>query len=172
MNVATVSVHFNTTSWLFGYGQSWNWSGLSPNSAAVFRLLAMGTVDTWAINPCTFIEACKKMNHSIIDLETFKNMVTGLTADVAKQLIENGAQMYYHKLAAEELCYIPCGWFVVERAVADCAVMYGMRKSVFFDTPSAKLSYQSAKFLLDGSGQSTGKMDELLKVFSSQPMTK
>jgi hypothetical protein len=171
MNIAPVSVHFNSTSWLFGYGQSWNCSALSPNSAAVFRFLAMGAVETWAINPTTFIEACKQLNNKVCDLEAFKNTVTGLTTDVVKQLMSKGAEIYYHKLEHEQLIYIPCGWFVVERAT-DCMVMYGARKSVFFDTVSAKLSYQSAKLLLDGSGQSTGKMDALLNIFTSKPESK
>ncbi len=129
----------------------------------------MGAVETWAVNTCTFIEACKKMNNRVVDLETFKNTVNGLTADVAKEMIGHGAQIYYHKLAHEQLIYIPSGWFVIERATADCSVMYGVRKSVFFDTPAARSSYQSA---MDGSGQSTGKMDELLKVFTAQPVAK
>ena len=47
-------------------------------------------------------------------------------------------------------------------------LVYGIRKSYFWDTDEGVKNYSMAKKILSGSGQSTAKMDTLVAFFKSK----
>ena len=49
-------------------------------------------------------------------------------------LVRNGLEVVHKKTAKETVYYIPCGWLVLEKASVDSSVVYGARKSYFWDT--------------------------------------
>ena len=66
--------------------------------------------------------------------------------------------MAHKKMTKDTLYYIPCGWLVLEKASVDSSVVYGVRKSFFWDTMAAKQAYAHAKELSEPSPTLSAKV--------------
>ena len=49
--------------------------------------------------------------------------------------------------------YLPSGWYTVEKS-GDATMIYGVRKSFFFQTQDAFENYEAAKAMLENAGKS------------------
>ena len=75
------------------------------------------------------------------------------------------------KMAEETLCYTPRGWLVLEKASVDSSVVYGVRKSYFWDTMAAKQAYARAKELSEPSPQQSAKNADCFRLVFRMGMT-
>ena len=57
---------------------------------------------------------------------------------------------------------------LIQKVCDGNTLVYGIRKSYFWDTDAGVKNYSMAKKILSGSGQSTAKMDTLLALFKSK----
>ena len=70
--------------------------------------------------------------------------------------------IYWCKVRANQICFIPTGFYTWERAM-DSPLHYGVRKSVLFKTD--KPMYETAVEALKVDGKVVGKMKEVLACF-------
>ena len=71
---------------------------------------------------------------------------------------EKGLKMHYCSMKKDELLYLPTGWLVFER-VKEGALTYGIRKSFFLKTESARANYVMSKQLLAKQGADIANME-------------
>ena len=152
--------------WLCGYlpHPDMAFVGLTPNAAAMLRVLALGEVDSIVIDIATLISVS-----SDIVGPPFENMEY-LSANVAQWDVEkltemyaNGVKMYRLRQRKGELAFIPQGYLVVEQTAAPHTMIYGMRKSFFVKNTAAKESYKQLIKIYVASGRNTDRMALLLE---------
>ena len=62
MSPVKVAALWSSTSWLWGLKPGFHQCGLSPNSAAAFKLIVLGEVDTWLVNMPSLLQAAGAAN--------------------------------------------------------------------------------------------------------------
>ena len=141
--------------------------GLSANSAAAFKLIVLGEVDTWLVNMPSLLKAAGAANMECKSLKAIVALLEQLSSERFHLLVRNGLEVVHKKMTKETLYYIPCGWLVLEKASVDSSVVYGVRKSYFWDTMAAKQAYAHAKELSEPHPQLSAKMQIVLDLFSA-----
>ena len=123
--------------------------GLSPNSAAAFKLIVLGEVDAWLASMPSLLQAAS--GAAIMECKSLKAIVAPLeqlSSERLHVLARNVLEAVHKKIAKETLHYIPCGWLVLEKASVGSSVVHGVRKSYFWGTMAAKQAYAHAKACL------------------------
>jgi len=62
MNLVKVAAAWSSASWLSGLKPGFHQCGLSPNSAAAFKLIVLGEVDTWLVSMPSLLQAAGAAN--------------------------------------------------------------------------------------------------------------
>jgi len=167
MSLAKISAAWNTTSWLWGYKPvEFATAACTPSGAAMFKVAVLGDVDTFIV-PCVLLSAamktcgiecrgidqmCKTMKE--MDLVTFK------------KLSEAGLKIFYRCISKETCFFVPSGCIVME-AAGDSSLIYGIRKSLFFNTDASRASLSLHLDLVKQAGHDAGKTAQVLELFSA-----
>eukprot|EP00969_Alexandrium_andersonii_P104296 4602895-Alexandrium_andersonii.AAC.1 len=162
LDMTPLTAAWNHTGWLWGYSNAFYSCGTSPNSGAIFRMVAMGQVDVTCVNTATLMAAWKQLGEIIPDMDTLCKKMKNMCAERMKLLQNNGADFKRARVGKEQLYYLPAGWLVLESTETESALVYGVRKSYFFKTTATVEQYKVAKNLLSNAGQPVSKMDAVL----------
>ena len=106
----------------------------------------MGEVDTWAVDTASLLVAAKAEESMTApeNAAEVKQLLLGMTEDICTKLKAKGLKIYFLKLTRETLCYLPCGWLIIEKASSDASLIYGASKRLFFSTPGSKKVFKCA----------------------------
>ena len=96
------------------------------------------------------------------DMETLCKKVSAMSLDRLGLLKTAGVRFKSTRITKETLYYVPAGWLVIEQALADSPLIYGIRKSYFIKTPATIEAYKTANNWLAQGGQCVSKMDSVL----------
>ena len=75
--------------------------------------------------------------------------------------------VWYHMAKPDEVVYDPTGFTTIERG-DNGPLIYGVRKSLFFDTPAAVQNYSQALQLIAQGGGNTDNMEKIKKLFEHE----
>ena len=123
-------------SWQYGYAPTYNNIGATPNCSCLLRTLCYSNIMTLLIETQSLRKAVEA-----IEKDTFPKTVPELKkivkeADTAtvQSLKNHGLVAYYICQEKDTVLYVPAGWVVVDKVAIDQVLMYGVRKSFFFDS--------------------------------------
>ena len=164
VDISEQAANWMTTSWIFGHASSHFGCGLTPNSAACFKMLMYGSAELYLAPIAGLIDGLNKMGikfKTMVDLET---QLFALTAEQIEKLKET-VSFHIAALKKEQMLYIPAGWICLEKCGQE-SMIYGVRKSYFFRSAAAVANYTAAMQLLDGDGKGTEKMGQILPLLA------
>ena len=169
LDITSVAPSFNCTTWLVGYAADYQFAGLLPNSAGMFKLMWKGSEDLYAFSLSQIEPLIMHMfdvPQEEITVDIIKEKLTNATEEVLAQLVDSGLQPYHIKLGEGMMCFVPVGWFVLEHTSGGASI-FGMRKSVFFKDGqgSSHKEYCLAKKMLATAKHSVAKMEEVIAIF-------
>ena len=72
--------------------------------------------------------------------------------------------VWYHMAKPDEVVYVPTGFTTIERG-DNGPLIYGVGKSLFFDTPAAVKNYNQALQLIAQGGGNIEKMENIKQLF-------
>ena len=127
VDMTTLSASWNSTSWLWGYSGVYDHVGTAPNCGALFRMVALGEVHTYVVDVKTLVAAFEALGEEVNGILGLASHVKNMKEARLAALKEKGAKIYYVHLKKDMLAFVPTGWFVMERAVGTCALIYGVR---------------------------------------------
>ena len=141
--LASISAAWKSTTWVWGLApKSYSKVSLTPNCAAMFYMVVLGEVDLWmvAVEDMVRVRKAQKKPHDKLDIikKDLEAMTDPEMEELARQL-----SMYHIHVPKETLIYVPAGHIVMEKA-GESSLVYGLRKSVFFDTVRTKELYTAA----------------------------
>ena len=87
-----------------------------------------------------------------------------LSPDNLKKMTDGGLKFYHCQLEKSEVMWVPTGWLLFEKVI-NSALLYGVRKSVFMQTPKLKDAYGIVRDLYQASGHNVDKMIAVSKLF-------
>lgn len=149
--------------WLFGFLEGMRHWGLTPQCAAMVRVLLAGSMEFYMISIGDLKSAglCVDAAGKAVDLEeakleNIKQAFVGMTAEKVKAATEAGARVFYTRLEPYQTLYIPQSFLVLE-AVVKGPLVFGLRKSYFEvgPKPHTLSNYEPASVILKASGSST-----------------
>ncbi len=156
LNLSKYHPTWNNTSWMYGYA-------CTPNSATMFRLLCFGKIQLRAVQVDSFVQGLNKCGrpHDCADMKAVLAAFDNLDAQTLGHLDAVGVKVYSHVHDQDQMVVIPAG-FVVAEAALEGPLLYGVRKSMFLQTPNFARAYTAAKLLLAKGGHDVKRMDEVL----------
>ena len=165
MSLAKVSVAWNSTSWLWGVRPSFYTVTQTPNGAAYFKMVCLGEIEAWVVDTMSITAAAKTLDMKYTGLEGLIKLIEELTPDDFRKLKGAGAQFLYKRLRREDMIYVPMGAIILEKS-SDASLIYGIRKSFMFDSPSNKLVFNELMTMMKASGANITKMGQVADLFS------
>lgn len=159
---------FDRAVWQVGYMPTY-WSvGLTPNSAAMQRMLVLGTLDVILVNTQELMDAMSAVGVVFeVKASALKDYVMSLDKEMYVALATAGCTFLYVQQAHESLLHVPTGWLMVEWQGGDDPLVYGWRKSLFYDSRSEFDGYSRTIQLMQGDGMDATKMNEVKAAFST-----
>lgn len=165
VDIGAVSASWMQSSWLFGWEPMHTSLSVSPNSAACLRILWFGELEVTCVSLTGAMKYLRDMGTAPANLDALRGTLSQWSAGDVAAAQGAGVAIYHGQFGKEDLCYVPCGWFLMERVKAGSTLLYGVRKSLFISTDTTGVAnYVEAKGLLAGSGSNVQKMDEILRV--------
>lgn len=153
---------FMDSAWLFGFLPGSEKVNLPPNNAAMLRYLCAGTVDILLIDAVSLASAAKEKEwagHGT--LEAYLNTIEKWDASAIKACTEAGVHMKQCQLQKNQLLYVPMGYWLVEKAAKDEALVYGARKSFFAKSSKSKDGYAAIANVYRSSSRNMERMDAI-----------
>ena len=147
----------------FGYDTKLEGAWLSPNCAAMTRVLVLGEIQVVAfelqdlLKPCGDSATCD----SISEFALAMNEASPHWSSV---------KGYRTVLQAGDCLYVPQGWLLCERCVST-ALIYGVRKSFMVRTGRARANLEKAVEILKRSNRDPAKLQAVLECYPN-PETK
>jgi len=153
-----------TTSWQFGLAPNFPYASLTPNSASTIRILCQGNLHIYAMEASKLV-AAMRLAHPGCDVDGTKAAGWAKQLDgAALQKLGQAMPVWYHMAKPDEVVYVPTGFMTIERA-DNGPLIYGVRKSLLFDTPAAVKNYSQAIQLIAQGGGNTDNMEKIKKLF-------
>ena len=166
LDFKSITESWNSTSWIWGYSDTFYSAACSPNSGAIFRLVVLGEMHVLAAPMHKLIAAFTAMGEAPANMDALSKKVQGLSEDRRKILAEKGCSFHYQLMKKETLYYIPVGWLVLEQVSASsCPLLYGIRKSYFLKSEKGISNYKASKVMLAASGLNVHKMDQVIELW-------
>ena len=167
LSLTQVSSVWNTTSWIWGYQATTYMNvGQTPNGASMFKIQVLGEVDTWVINIASLKKALDELGTAYTGMDSLLKIITDMDAGAFSKLKETGLKVYYHKSTADTFSWAPAGSIVAEKA-GDSPLIYGLRKSVFFDSADSKASFGCFVEMMRKGGSDVSKFETVLQLFTA-----
>ena len=155
--------NFMANAWYFGFAPEMDTAVLTPNSGAVVRVMAVGTLKAILLNTSLFTKALPEEERTALTLEALLQRVLKLNEAGFSKL--DGVQAHYCSLGPGDVLYIPQGWTCVEKA-AEGQLLYGVRKSYMVAAAAAIESYESTVHLLRQSSRDVSRMEAIAEVLN------
>ena len=146
-----MSTSWGTTSWLFGYGISFEQCNFTPNSAGAFKILVFGSSSVHMVRASQLLQRLPDVGLKATSVTQLIEIMETLSPDNVKKMVDAGLKVYHSQLEKSEVMWVPTGWLLFEK-VTKSALLYGVRKSMFIQTASLKADYYQA------SGNNVDKM--------------
>ena len=124
---------------------------MTPNSAAAFKVIVLGEVDTWLVNMPSLLQAAAAANMERKRLTVIVELMEQLSSERFHLLVRHGLKVVHKKMMKDTLYYVPGGWLGLEKASWSSSVVYGVRKSYLWATTAAKQAYARAMELSEPS---------------------
>jgi hypothetical protein len=167
MDISVVSTSWGTTSWTIGLDPTYRNISMCPNSSALLRVMSLGDVEVYAVGLLALKKGIASINRTFSNMEELTKLLSELSSTVWSEMVDKHKMPIYHAIfAKEELMYLPAGWVLMERCRSG-PLVYGVRKSIFLQSPAAKDNYCFAKEMLAAAGTNTRKMDMVSDAFDS-----
>jgi hypothetical protein len=164
VDISEHAANWMTTSWIFGLASSHFGGGLTPNSAACFKMLMYGSAELYLAPIAELLRGLNLMGIKFKNMVELETQLFALT-DVQIKKLKETVSFHIAALKKEQLLYIPTGWICLEKCGQE-TMIYGVRKSYFFRSAAAVANYTAAKQLLDGDGKGTEKMALILPLLA------
>lgn len=165
LNLTSMSAAWNSTSWLWGYRPEYHTVAATPNGASLFKIVCLGEVCTWLLDISTLEAALKKTDTQFNGLDEAIRLVSTVSQEKFNSLKKQGLRAFYHKVLKEEVYYCPAGYLLIERA-SDSSLIYGLRKSMYFDYDGQKQQFSKTLDLMCASKHNISKMTIVQSLFT------
>ena len=163
IDMKSISPAWGSTSWMYGFGSGFCDYAFTPSSAGLFRMLSMGELSVTCFNSeKLFTPAAQQA----LDTSSLKKFQKSFAAASKEVLTQADLQMYSITLTKGQVMFVPPGWFVIE-SWKKGPLLFGVRKSLFIDLPSSKVSFAKCIAMCAADGKDVTKMKEILAKFSS-----
>ena len=165
IDLSSVSSSWMSTSWLCGYSKQYSSVSLAPNSSSFLRVLWMGSMEVTAIEVESLVKALRSKENPLTTIEDLMEQVKAIGPEKIRT-IDKEIKIFRGVTEAHSLLYVPCGWILVEKSTEDSTpLIYGSRKSSFYQSEGALTNYGQCKELLTG-GQGSSTSASLAKMES------
>ncbi|CAE7249381.1 unnamed protein product [Symbiodinium sp. CCMP2456] len=164
VDMSEVSASWGSTSWLFGYSNDFEQCNFTPNSAGALKILVFGSLSVYMVRASSLLQQLPGVGLKATSTKQLIEIMEALSPDTLKKMTDAGLKFYRCQLEKSEVMWVPTGWLLFEK-VTKSALLYGVRKSVFMQTPSLKADYQAVRDLYQASGHNVDKMTAVSKLF-------
>ena len=165
IDLSSVSSSWMSTSWLCGYSKQYSSVSLAPNSSSFLRVLWMGSMEVTAIEVESLVKALRSKENPLTTIEDLMEQVKAIGPEKIRT-IDKEIKIIRGVIEAHSLLYVPCGRILVEKSTEDSTpLIYGSRKSSFYQSEGALTNYGQCKELLTG-GQGSSTSASLAKMES------
>ncbi|CAE7529917.1 unnamed protein product [Symbiodinium sp. KB8] len=148
---------------------------IPPNGAAFVRAQALGTTSFVLFKLKSLLSYVKSKHAADADKKPALELVTQWGQDaVANALGEEAdgkVEMIRGSLSANQAMFVPSGWVILERAHAEQAAIYGVRKSMFIDSVQNYMGYEAIKMYYEACSpnRDLSRMTTILEAFMKKP---
>ncbi|CAE7506268.1 unnamed protein product, partial [Symbiodinium necroappetens] len=164
VDMSEVSASWGTTSWLFGYSNDFEQCNFTPNSAGALKILVFGSLSVYMVRASSLLELLNELGLKATSTKQLIEIMEKLSPDNLKKMTDGGLKFYHCQLEKSEVMWVPTGWLLFEKVI-NSALLYGVRKSVFMQTPKLKDDYGIVRDLYQASGHNVDKMIAVSKLF-------
>ena len=153
---------FKKNLWFYGFDSKMAGAWLSPNGAAMMRVMAMGSTSIVAFDLSELMEIMPKPDEvTFKDVSDYVLALTDPQNHPTKGCIGHAVTVHQ-----DDVIFVPQGWILAELGNPTASLIYGIRKSFMIKSAKSLESYKSCVKLLKQSDRDATKMEEVLKWFS------
>ena len=170
VKIQSIVPGFDKALWTCGYSANYTSINIAPNACAMIRVLAMGEINCILIN---LVDLVKALDGAFVKLSDIKEFVSSLGNAKYTEIVDSGCAFHHVKQQAEELLFVPAGWLLCETCSSATAdgqaqqLIYGFRKSLFFNNGSDRDGYGQVESLMSNDGLDTSKMKKVQELFTA-----
>ena len=161
---------FMDTIWQYGVlpWPSMSFIGITPNGAAMLRVLSVGTVNVACFHLQSLATYTNETRGPALEsLDYFNDGFGKHDAAALAHMQENGVKIRFVTQKSGSLLYVPQGWVVVESSEKGSQVISGIRKSFMLKSPVHTQCFRKVKELMAASGRNISRMESILELMVS-----
>eukprot|EP00971_Amphidinium_carterae_P352879 6492760-Amphidinium_carterae.6 len=162
VDVTSVNAKFKDLCALFAHAADYKQVGLTPSAAGMVQMRFMGESELVLVRVADLQHLCKGwgvQNATVSSLaESFKQISSTVMDEICKT-----TEVYHATANANEILWIPAGFFVAERATGTSGLHYGVRKSFFNPGEQAGKDLEAVVEAIEGASGETLK--RILKLY-------
>ena len=153
MDISKIAPSFKSSSWLWGCSPTFSKTDALPSGAGQLRVCCLGEMQVYMVRASVWKALMPEGTSLQVACDAFYN----LTSETALDMSMEARTVIKVILKQNEILWIPCGMLVAERSVKG-PLLYGMRKSIFIESPEAKQDLEALVAMMSAGGGAPDKL--------------